>query len=262
MKKLLLLLVLSLTFAMPSFAGWVITQTTTESGHQEEVHIWIEGSKVKYAVERYEIIFDQDDNTITMVDKAMKVYWKGTGEQFETEIKEVEKAIMDLALSKVPEEQRAAIKAMFEQSMAIEENESYNIEIVTTDETVEIAGYKSNKYLVKVEDKLTEELWIAEGFNPYKTINLDLFDAAVGNVSEVSEYSDELEYSKLLQKGYVMKKNSYDHDFGSSEPSLTEDVTSVIEEAIPGATFRPDDTYKLMNLADIIIERTTRISED
>jgi hypothetical protein len=126
-----------------------------------------------------------------------------------------------------------------------------------------VAGLATEKYLVLVDGKLYEELWLA----PAAPIMQELDSAAIRNVERkmttcmeniteivtgnwLRQPEQDAAYQKLLQKGWLMRRISY-----SDGMPLTEMLVTGLEEpAIPTVELDPPQDFLQISFEELIFE--------
>jgi beta-phosphoglucomutase-like phosphatase (HAD superfamily) len=264
MKKLSLLLTLSLLTVLPSIAGWYILEVTNNMGIHEQKQLWVQGKKMKHTEGNYDFIYDQEKKTITFIDNTTKIFWSGTAENFKKEMKEAQDELLEKQLLKMPEEQREKYKAMLKKQEELTKEEEANpskVEVIESTQKATIATYACTKYQIKVNDVLTEELWVTTAFNPFKELDFGLFDELMKSIVGGTDYSDDKAYKELLKKGYVMRKTDLTHKIGNVVVPIMEEVKKAKEQEIPASTFMVPDGYQRMPLSEMMLEQSNNKQE-
>ena len=237
------------------YAGWIITEKTTDPyGETGSQTLMFQDQKIRLSDANTGFIFDLKTGKLTMVDDAEKIYWTGKIDSFREESSKAMKTIVENMISKIPKEQQAMFRQIFEnmENMYREpdpgEINAMDITIEKTGETEKIAGYSSTEFIVSVNGKKVEQVWLSSQLDISGEFDLKAFQRSINQITPASDQSDLYQYNDryidLIGKGYPMKTIDAD--------GTTTEVTSIKETGIPHSEFEPDPQYKRIDLTEMM----------
>ncbi len=242
------------------FAGWVIVQKTYDAsegiqGATEEI-LYFQNDKVKMVSDEIATVFDLNTGKMYFINYGSRTYWTGTAEDMEAQIKAAMDEMIEQQLANVPEDKREEMRAMYEQMMAGKNTQDPSamqhaqVAIEKTTEMLDIAGHSTQKYLVKVDGNLTEEIWLntkAGIQNEFAVAKFyDFMAGFLKSFQNQETYKNQDAYIKMAQKGYPLK--IVDHT-GAYE-TITE-VTSLEEKQLSETDFLPPNDFSEQTLKDM-----------
>jgi hypothetical protein len=220
-------------------AGYVIEE---ESGDLT----LLSNGKLKSNWEDGGIIMDGSKDIMILFFSQKKVYARGTTDDYCKEIK----AMYDLMMKNIPEEQRK----MMEQMMGKKPKETPpKVSVVKTGSGEIIAGFKTVKYKVLVNGKLYKEIWLATDpslINEYKPIVRMMwkFGSCTGSMQKENSPETSPEYLALMEKGLELKSISYDED----DTEENTDIVNIQKKDIPANAFKVPAGYKKVSFSELI----------
>lgn len=211
----------SLLFVMcvlcnPLSAGWVITlRHNSPEGLILYETLMMEGRMVKSTSLEGTFIYDLQSGLLTLVFEKELAYWQGDIFVFRAQMDSAMQNFVDVFVKALPENSRemyapilAGMSGMFS-SVAKESLDTLKVEIEKTNEQLEIAGYLSEKYLVKIGEKIMDQVWIAPSLlnsGDFDGKKLAHFSNQVTPFFEGEIPFDRTEaFLSLWNKGFVMK---------------------------------------------------------
>ncbi|MFH1091174.1 MAG: DUF4412 domain-containing protein [Pseudomonadota bacterium] len=231
-------------------AGYVLTEV--RQGVQQQTYVQDNTIKFVHPTGQ-EMIFDLKDGQLCIVNHKLKGYWKGTAEDFKTQLRQSVMAQMEKAAEKMPPEQREAFKQamtkMFDDSPQPGAPEP-KFEVKATSEKADVAGYGTTKYEVWVDGQLREEMWMAEGCKVYQELDMKkmaAFMKVFPGGGKKDNYEASPEVVALYKKGWPLKTAKA---LPGGQRFVTE-TAKVEEKSIPASAFKAPDEYKAMDLLSV-----------
>lgn len=264
MKKTLLI-VAFMVYAWQLMAGWEITQKVSDPDGMVNYDVMlIQDNVMKYNGTDVSFIININKNELTFIMEQSKNYWQGNPREFRESMHSAMKKMMDRMMEQVPDAQREMYKQMLGDMDEMystptdDEINSVNITIEDTGETTDIAGYSSEKYLVKIDGKIVETAWISKGldlsrdFDPRKM--QEMMVQIQPNVEDdaLFEYTDE--YLDLMDKGFLMKSIDPENE--------TTEVIKVVERNIPATELKLPDGYTKVTIDQLMQQQMMSGGED
>jgi hypothetical protein len=211
-----LLVISFLIFHNQLFAGWEIVYRHESSDGMISYDVMlIENHRFKYSQNDGGFIFDVQTNLFSWYFNDMNGYWQNDLQNFRSALFEALKSLTDELLLEFPEDQRETYSAIFGQMTDVYKPPAYQtindlkLEIHNTDNVEEIAGYPSEQYLIIVDGKKMEQIWIAPSLNISEQLNPvkinEVFTELIIDLHDSYHYMLRDEYKLLWEKGYVMK---------------------------------------------------------
>ncbi len=210
--KQILMVVIIMAVAMPSFAGWVITEE--DDGANSKIYFQ-DNKIVEFQDGGQKMIFDVSKGTLKMCFDAQQAYWEGTPKEM------IQAAIdgMKAAMAQMPEEYKPMIQASI---TAMEKSQKGDIKLPDVDVKEagagpEIAGYKTTWYEIYVNGQLKEKQALAKDVQITSEIDVHKFQKLANQLKSIAGGSDNAEDNydlsddvmKIIQKGYPMKTIEY-----------------------------------------------------
>ncbi len=223
-----------------AYSGLIMEQVTYEQGtpDKQKITLYVQDNKLKQ-VENSEpfspaVIFDLGTGNIVFVNDEKKLYivlnreeYLKYIESFMSETKEQTKATKDVTLKK-------------------------------TDETEDIAGFKSKKYEIYDNGKLQTEYWVSKEPGFAEEVDLDKMSRLMNDVKNISQniggsasISDK-EYKiirEIYEDGYPMKTIYHSQD---DDNIIIEEIVNVKKQDIPSGEFQPPAGYEKITYQDIL----------
>lgn len=250
-----------------SNAGWIVKQQNYDSDQGVETAVfetvYLQDNIMKVQQDKIITIFNLNDETITLMNTANKVFWKGKVADYKKDVKSAMQATMDEQLAKASAEQKEMIRKMYTSMMesidnpskfAGEEPEEYEIEIERTGEKERIAGRMAVKYKVLINGSVKEEAWLSESERANAEFDSEQFHTVYGDFISQAEtiayYQSNEKYIEFSKKGFPLKSINY---YGGYE-SISE-VIELKRENIEKSAFEIPADYKKVSITEIGLDQ-------
>lgn len=263
MKKFLLLIFIVFS-SWQAMAGWEITQSVSDrDGMINYDVILIQDNILKYNGNDVGFIIDIKNNLLTFVMDQSKTYWKGSPDEFREGLNSGMKKFMEQMLAQIPEAQREMYSEMLDgmsemyNTPSSQEIESINIKIEKTGDSDEIAGYDSEKYIIRLDGNVVETVWLSDELDFSSEFDMRKAHEMMNQIQPNAEgevfyeYTDA--YLDLIAQGYLMKSLESDaetvevikvveRNISDEEMSLTDDFNEVsIDEMLQQQLMNGDE---------------------
>jgi len=251
-------------------AGWVIDWSTTavnQNGERMAVQRAtqaIAGNRVRMQQPEVITVIDYGRDQYTLMNVKKQYFWSGSiddylremGQHRQTAMRE-RVAAMGMAekMSKKNAEKNAGNRATDQKTKTIGPGDLPPVSITSAGTQEKIAGYDAEKYDVKVDGELFQELWLAHGLDlsadldaaRYQAIQEKTGSAMMGKSSKQYNalYRDP-QYRALVAKAFVLK--SVTHHLAGGYERI---ATAVRQEDVPASTFEVPDSFRKVRLADL-----------
>ena len=268
LTTLRLFAVLTALVLSPSLAhaGWVLQWTTAAStGKDKQLPSQkatqsIAANQVRMDQPEVITITDYDKDRFVMMNPTKQFFWSGTTDEFVREMTRSRNAAMRekigaLTGKKAKDKAEAAAAAADAKPKPIDVSKLPPVSITPSGVQEKIAGYDTQKYDVRVNGDLFEEIWIAP-LDMSADINPDRFNAQLLKNSAAMQgksadsynalYRD-AEYRRLTDKAMILKTVTH-HVAGTFERT----ATSVEKRDVPASTFTVPDSYRKVRLSDLL----------
>jgi len=251
-----------------AFAGFIMEQVSYKKGGSEKKKgkIFISNNKIKFVEEQNGqavAIFDLNTGEMIQIDNEGKRYIVTTPEEYFKFIQEMTdkmKTDLEKQLSKLPPDQRAKAEEMMKaQGMKLpgEGTKPKKVSLKKTDESRDIAGYKSKKYEIYEDGKLSEEMWISRDISFDEELDMKKMASYMSEIKKISEKAG-LGYSGLDEQERVFKE-IYETGFPTRSVDYLSDGSVYIEEIVKvnkadlsDGEFQPPAGYKKITLQEMI----------
>ncbi len=212
-----------LVISLSTFAGWEITyRSTTSDGEIKYDVMLVEDNMVKYTGVDGGFIIDVNTREFIFLLIDMDGYWKGNIDDFRKEMDKSMKMVMEELMKNIPEDQHemyaqmlSGMDEMFSTPLP-DEIDAVNVEVLKTSELEEVAGYSTQKYEIRVDGNLKEQIWLTTELDISDDLNIralsEMFNMIQSNVDGESLYSYSEEYLDLWDNGFSMKTIDNDDD--------------------------------------------------
>jgi hypothetical protein len=252
------------------FAGIIMEQVRYEKGssQKDKAKIYISNNKVKFVQDGTDEVTILDLNTgeMTQIDTKTKRYFVAKPEEISKTTQDAmakAKAQMEEQLSKLPPEQRAKVEEMMKSHGISQPGalEADNLTLKATGTIEDIAGYKSRKFEVYRNGKLSEEIWTSKDvvpdneFDSKKMANyMKEMEQMVSKANPAGEGAGSgldrhtKVYNQVYETGFPMRSVDYSSNGGAS----IEEVVSVTRADVPDNEFQPPADFKKVTLQQMI----------
>lgn len=243
-------------------AGWVIEWSTSASGPKgqtmpvQKATQSIANNQVRMDQPEVITIVDYDKDRFTMMNPLREYFWSGSSGDYVREMTRARDGAMRERIGSFTGQKKKADEPPAEPTpRTIDPAKLPPVSITSTGVKEQIAGYEAEKYEVKVDGQLFEEMWIAPidlsadlNYDRYLAQQLKNSAAMQGKSSDAYNalYRDP-EYRRLTEKATVLKNVTH-HIAGTFERT----ATSVQQREVPPSTFTVPDSYRKVRLGDLM----------
>lgn len=237
--------------------GLIVKMNINKNGTEFRNIYYLHNDKFKVVTENNSIIFSKDE--LSLLDTRKKKYWSGSIKEFNkclldsrfgSDIQVIaknnyfEKSLKKLDLSNV--------KKILEEISGKQNEQQPLSEIKRTPDYCSIAGFASRKYLIKQNNKIVEEVWIAENLKHYINydLNLDLYNDYMASLLQHTESKLYLHlelFMDVIENGFPMKITMY----GGNSITQTE-VKQLIKKKLSDSIFEVGNGYEKVELGILI----------
>ncbi|HXG30183.1 MAG TPA: DUF4412 domain-containing protein [Thermodesulfobacteriota bacterium] len=264
-----LFVIASLAFSLEmAFAGFIMEQVSYKKGEAEKRkgRIFISKNRIKFVEEQNGqavAIFDLNTGEMVQIDNEGKRYIITTPEEYFKFIQDMTdrmKADLEKQLSKLPPDQRAKAEEMMKaQGMKLpgEGTLPKKVSLKKTDESRDIAGYRSNKYEIYEDGKLSEEIWISKDIGLDGELDMKKMASYMSEIKKISEkaglgYSGLDEQERVLKEIYETGFPTRSVDYLSDGSAYIEEIVRVNKADLSDGEFQPPAGYKRITLQEMI----------
>lgn len=240
--------------AMPGAAraGWVIEWKSTPirgDARQDSQRstAYVEDNKMKMEQPHIVTVYDYDKQRFTVLNPATRFFWTGS--------------LDDYVLKSATRRQQQLSKSYGSNKkdddplpkLDLEDLPEVTVEL--SGETKEIAGYQTTKYVVKINDELFQEVWVAPELDLTNDIDPEKYvkyqqKTSRGMIGASSKPFNAMyrspAYLDLLRKGFALETLT-NHIAGSFEQS----ARSVRKSSVDSSTFEAPEDYRRVRLDDV-----------
>jgi len=254
--------------AEKAFAGFIIEQVSYDKkdSTRKKGKIFIKENKIKFVEEQNGqgvAIFDLNTGEMTQIDNEGKRYVVASPEdyfKFVQDITNKMKTELENQLSKLPPEQRAQAEEMMKSqgvTLPGQDSKARNLTLKKTDLSEAIGGYKSRKYEIYEDGKLSEEIWISDDIGFGSELDMKKMADYMSEIKKVSEKTgagqsnlDEEEriFKEVYQSGFPTRSV----DYSSEGKVYIEEIVKVNKADISDGEFQPPAGYKKVTLQEMI----------
>lgn len=279
MLRALRMLILCLTPALlpvAARAGWVIDWSTTavnakgERMATQKATQSIAGNRVRMQQPEVVTIIDYTRDQFTLLNPKKRYFWSGSIDEYVRDMAEHRKSAMSERVAamgmadkfKEKSDERAAKSGKDKGADKGEKtpggfdaSKLPPVSITSSGQHEKIAGYDTEKFEVKVDGELFQELWLTTGLNVAADLDSARFlaqqektgAAMMGKSSkQYNALYRDAQYRGMIERGFILK-NVVHHLAGGYERT----ATAVKQEDVPASTFDAPDGYRRVRLADL-----------
>lgn len=259
-----LVLVASLAL-VPSLAraGWVLQWTTSATNQKgeamgaQQATQSISQNRVRMDQPEVVTIVDYGKDRLVMINPAKEYFWSGSSSDYVRDMTTARDAAMRARISQMSGKKSAkgGEPAAPPTPRTVDPAKLPPVSITATGIKEKIAGYEAEKYEVRVDGELFEELWIAP-IDMSGDLDFDRFlaqqtkNSAAMQGKSADQYSAvyrDPEYRRLTEKATVVKNVTH-HLAGS----FARTVTSVEQRDVPDSAFAVPESYRKVRLSDLL----------
>lgn len=225
--------------------GWIITDSDGSISYFQNGWVKIEDPENS----GINSIYHLESGKLIMIYDEEQTYAEGTVDDYCQIIKDMEQSMKE----SISDEQWA----MMEEYMKKEQGSNAPEVTYAKKGSEEIAGYTADKYEIKVNGELYEEVWLCEEASLQDLINQlsnigEITKSMVAcssfaNIESDPSFSDT--YIELMQRGFELK--SVDYEYGTPDPGP--EVISVEETDIDDDVFLPPDGYQQVSFSELLM---------
>jgi len=261
LKVLIVFFFLFLTLC-ESHAGWIIVERTT-SGISEitENTLYISKNVIKTEERNFNLIFDLNHSTFTVMNRNLEGYWSGTPDEYLDFVKEYTIKYLEEQIKLADEVEKEELMIIYEDLKLdlLKDEDAVSfigelpVDIMMTDNIERILGYRANQFIVYVDGTKVEEVWLTSELKLTDEYDYEEFREFVDKMSWGSmfeDYRSSTNYIHLMKTGIPLRTVEENAD---GTVYVTE-VTSIEQNEIPVTEFRPPLNFKPMNLSDLNLE--------
>lgn len=267
-KTLRALAVLAALALSPSLAraGWIVQWSTTatnqkgESTSSQQATQSVARNRVRMDQPEVVTIVDYGADRFTMINPSKEYFWSGSSDDYVREMTRARAAAMRERIGQMAGQvgktgKQAEAPAGDPTPRVVDPAKLPPVSITPAGIKEKIAGHEAEKYDVRVDGQLFEELWIAPidmsadlDFDRFMAQQLKNSAAMQGKASDQynAVYRDP-EYRRLTEKATVVKNITH-HIAGS----FTRTATSVEQRDVPDSAFAVPESYRKVRLSDLL----------
>ena len=260
LRSLALAAALALSPAL-AHAGWVIDWTTTASNQKgvampsQQATQSISTDHVRMDQPEVITIIDYSKDQMVMMNPNKQYFWSGSTDDYVHEMTRTRDAAMRDRVGSMTGKPVKPDAPAESTPRTIDESKLPPVSITSAGTKEKIAGYEAEKYDVKVNGELFEELWIAP-LDLSADINYDRFIAQQlkNSAAMMGKSADSYnavyrnpEYRRLTEKATVLKSVTH-HLAGTFDRT----ATSVQQKDVPASAFTVPDAYRKVRLSDLL----------
>ncbi|MGH7793204.1 MAG: DUF4412 domain-containing protein [Thermodesulfobacteriota bacterium] len=254
--------------AEKAFGGFIIEQVSYQKGDstKKKGKIFIKNNRIKFVEEQNGqgvAIFDLNTGEMIQIDNTGKRYVVASPEDYFKFIQDVTnkmKTELENQLSQLPPEQRAQAEEMMKsQGITVpgQEKKPRNVTLKKTGMTDTIGGYKSSKYEIYEDGKLSEEIWISDDMGFGSELDIKKMANYMSEIKKISEKAgagqpnwDEEEkiFKEIYESGFPTRSV----DYSSRGAVFIEEIIKVNKAEISDMEFQPPVGYKKVTLQEIM----------
>ncbi|WP_421918182.1 DUF4412 domain-containing protein [Marinifilum sp.] len=218
---------------------------------------YLQKERFKVVTENRSLIFSEGE--VSLLNTRNKTYWKGS-------IKTFNKAMLNSSLNpyiqlktknnyfkkSLQEKDRKALQKIVESTSGKQNSDVLKAEIKMTPDYNSIAGFVSRKYLVKQNNRVVEEIWVAENLKKYihYDLNLDLYNDFMESLLQHTDsrlYLHLESFMGIIKNGFPMRIRMY----GGKHVTETE-VEQLIKKKFHNSVFELGKGYKRVELSSLL----------
>lgn len=251
-------LIVFLIWCNQTLAGWVIVvRHNTPEGLIIYESLTIDGKFIKSASLNGTFIINLETGVFKMVSQREMACWQGNVEDFRAEMDSAMHNVVETFLKGLPEKQKElyspvidGMKAMFG-AVSGEKLDSLRITFEKTTEKADIAGFRCDKYIVLVDGRQTEEVWVAPSLVLSDSFDGEAVARCFNQVKPLFQgeipYDRADAYLKIWDKGFRMKSIALG---GKSS-----EVIKVSEQVVEKSEFEIPEGFRLLTAREIITKQ-------
>ncbi|MDI6796694.1 MAG: hypothetical protein QMD09_07110 [Desulfatibacillaceae bacterium] len=225
-----------------ALAGWEFTESTANGPRQ----VFVENQRIRMEEGRRATVYDAKSDTLVFLDNQTKKYWAGTPEQCARELssaREQAMLFMERELATLPAQEREKARAILARHMPQRISAMPRVSILATDRVALIAGHQAKAYEMRVNGRLSDEIWISPEVSVKEDMDMKAFGRAMQAINSVSGQALEMaafspEVMDLLSRGWALQWVTHLPDGKRRVDTVTEVEKKAID---PGLFTLPKD---------------------
>jgi Domain of unknown function (DUF4412) len=261
-RAAMLLIALSMV-PLPVHAGWVTMWTNTavkQNGDRmdpQNASMTISSGRVRLVQPEVVTLIDYNADRFTLINPTKQYFWTGTIDQYQREMGRARALKMREQFGEIGKGKAAPQTGEYKVPK-IDPAKLPPLSINKTGLTEKIAGYDTEKYEIKADGELFQEIWVAPTMdvsgdldpNRYFAVQRKMTAAMIGkSAGQYNALYLNDEYRKLIEKAFVLKIVT--HHMGGSFERF---ATSVSEAEVPTSQFEVPEAYRKVRLSDVLSE--------
>ncbi len=249
--------ILFLLFSNQLWAGWIISQITTDRFGNKTFHsTFVLKNLVRYESTMSVAILDLNHDKVTMIFPLDQAYWTGTPDELKKEIRSALLRKMEDFIAQVHKEDKEyytnyfnALKKRLNSLDSITSRANIYFKIQNDHDTV--SGYPAISYNVFLDSTLTERIWITDRVKPFSQTDLKKL---MQTTAKMTPFNKEIiinnteDYLSLIQNGVVLKTEK----LIQGEVYSTTLVKQIKEGSIPDSFFEAPAGYRKISIMDVL----------
>jgi hypothetical protein len=260
LRSLAVLATLALTPSLAR-AGWVVQWTTTATNQKGER---LTSQQATQSIARNRVRMDQPEvvtivdygaDRFTMMNPGKQYFWSGSSDDYRRDMTRARDAAMRQRIGQLAGQNTQDQPAGDPTPRAIDPAKLPPVSITPAGIREKVAGHETEKYDVRIDGQLFEELWIAP-IDMSADLDFDRFmaeqlkNSAVMQGKSADQYNALYrapEYRRLVEKATILKNVTH-HVAGS----FARVATSVEQRDVPDTTFAVPESYRKVRLGDLL----------
>lgn len=242
MKHLLTLILLVFLSIPQSWAGWKIIINSDNYGEQQTITYTIDKNRLKISNDQFDFIYDGEDKQITVINKTIKSYYKGSFEDYLSELKHLKEIDSKRVDQIFPKSYFLRFDEMLKDLMSNNQNNSNrntpNLKVVNTSDQMRLAEYNATEYNIFYDTILVEKLWLSQEVRVSDDIDLlkaiSFFRGIETMELKQGKKLNTQAYEQLIYQGFFMKildYDSYGMEIYKEECMLIQEMEIFIEDS-------------------------------
>jgi hypothetical protein len=242
-------------------AGWVVEWSTTATNSKgeklpsQQATQSIAENRVRMDQPEVVTITDYGTNRFTMLNPEKQYFWSGTLDEYVRDMSAARERSLRERIGQLTGKKAEGEVSANPTPVVVDESKLPPVSITPAGTSETIAGYEAQKYEVKINGELFEEMWIAP-IDLSADLNFDRFmaqqlkNSAAMKGKAANSYNAlyrSPEYRRLVEKALVVKNVTH-HLSGSFERT----ATGIAQRDVPASAFAVPESYRKVRLADLL----------
>jgi hypothetical protein len=243
-------------------AGWVVQWSTTATNQKgervtsQQATQSIAQNRVRMDQPEVVTIVDYGKDRFTMLNPSKEYFWSGSMDDYVRDMTRNRQTAMRARIGQMTGQKAKEGEPVGDPTpRVIDPAKLPPVSITPAGIKEKIAGYDAEKYDVRVDGELFEELWIAP-IDMSADLDFDRFmaqqlkNSAAMQGKSADQYNALYrapEYRRLTEKATILKNVT--HHVGGS---FTRTATSVEQRDVPDSTYAVPESYRKVRLGDLL----------